>query len=265
MSAPRTSQPIRDAALALSLLTALPVRVKWPSEERPDVAGYFPFVGLVLGSVTAFVFALAMALGPAAETLVRTRSTIFALLVVAVWAAATRMLHWDGLADVADAVWGAHGRERRLEIMADSAIGAFGTTAIVLVGVAQVASLAQLLAAGAIVPLVIVPVAGRLAASYGAWLGAPARPGGLGAAVAGRPGGVSSTVALGCLAIAAWLCFATMPFPSAIAIVAAALVLPPVVPHLLSKPFGGVTGDVLGASVLLTESAVLLVAALVVM
>ena len=42
------------------------------------------------------------------------------------------MLHFDGLADVADGYWGSHDRARRLEIMSDSQIGAFGATAIAL-------------------------------------------------------------------------------------------------------------------------------------
>ena len=43
-----------------------------------------------------------------------------------------------------------------------------------------------------------------------------------------------------------------------------AFVLAAVVPHLLSGKFGGITGDVLGASVIVTETACLMAAALVV-
>lgn len=264
MSLPRTSRPFRDAALALSLLTALPVPVEWPSEERPDIAGYFPFVGLVIGSLTAVLFALAMAFGPAAESFVRSGATVFALLIVAGWAGVTRMLHWDGLADVADGMWGSHDRSRRLEIMADPAIGAFGTTAIVFVGLAQVVGVSGILATGAVVPLVLAPVSGRLAATLGAWLGRPARPGGLGDAVAGRPRAASAVAAALSTAIVSLLCFATLPTIPAAILVGVTLIAAPVVPHLLSRPFGGVTGDVLGASVLLTETIVLLTAALVV-
>ncbi|KZK92053.1 Cobalamin synthase [Pseudovibrio sp. Ad5] len=57
---------------------------------------------------------------------------IIALLAVAVAAAVQGCLHEDGLSDVVDGFFGGHTAERRLEIMKDSRIGAFGTVALVL-------------------------------------------------------------------------------------------------------------------------------------
>ncbi len=262
MSSPLTSRPRRDAALAFSLLTALPLRAEWPDRERPDVAGYFPLVGLVLGGMTVALLWLAGRV-PVVETMLEERSALIAVLVVAAWAMTTRMLHWDGLADVADAVWGGNSPARRLEIMADSATGAFGTTAVVLVAFAQITALAPLLAEAFLAPIVLALVAGRLAASFGAWLGRPARPGGLGAAVAGRPGALSLAAALLATGVAVGACAAWLPPGSAAVLAAVALVAAPVVPHVLSLPVRGITGDVLGASVLLTETAVLIAASLV--
>ena len=189
---------------------------------------------------------------------------VLAATTVAAWALLTRLLHWDGLADVADAYWGGATKERRLEIMADSSTGAFGASAIALVALTQVAAISILLAnIGMGVAIVAVPVFGRLAASFGSWLGKPARPGGLGAQVMGRPrlsGLLIAALALTTVAVpmvrqhdlngAIWLLVA---FFTAAA-----------VPHLLAKRFGGVTGDVLGASVLLTETLTLALAAMMV-
>ena len=52
--------------------------------------------------------------------------------------------HEDGLADVADGLGGSYQRDRALEIMKDSRVGAFGALALVLVLITKVALLATL-------------------------------------------------------------------------------------------------------------------------
>ncbi len=55
------------------------------------------------------------------------------------------MLHWDGLADYADGLWGGSTPEARLAIMADSHTGAFGATAVAIVALVETASVASIL------------------------------------------------------------------------------------------------------------------------
>ena len=69
---------------------------------------------------------------------------VAALLAVAVDAALTGMLHFDGLADSADGLLPPLDRARRLEVMATPDIGAFGGVVVTLVVVARVAALAAL-------------------------------------------------------------------------------------------------------------------------
>ena len=52
--------------------------------------------------------------------------------------------HEDGLADITDGLGGSYDRERALDIMKDSRIGAFGAMALVLVLLAKVSLLALL-------------------------------------------------------------------------------------------------------------------------
>lgn len=255
----------RDIRSALSLLTVIPAS-RHAEEPTPDTVAWFPWVGLVLGAAAWGVLEAA----DSASVMFGDGSWIYrasaplAVVILALWALLTRLLHWDGLADVSDAWWGGHDPERRLEIMADSATGAFGATAIVIVVLAQVAGISVLVVLPSTWPmLAMVPVLGRTAALFAAWLGTPARPGGLGARVMGLPGVGSLVVAVigigGCLVLLVvaggmpalvWGCVAVF--------VAAA------VPHLIALRMGGVTGDVMGASVLVTEAIVLLIAALVV-
>jgi len=178
---------------------------------------------------------------------------VIAALIVLLWAALTRLLHYDGLADVADGYWGSHDASRRLEIMSDSHTGAFGAAAVSLVSILMVASVGSILGAPHELPLLIVPVFSRFAATAAAWLGRPARPGGLGRSVMGRPTALAvllAAVALGLATFAAWLGFHGV----GLLLSAIGLILALSVPHVLALRFGGVTGDVMGASVLITEA-----------
>ncbi len=269
MSTPRRIHPLRDVALAFSLLTVLPVHVEWSAEERPDIAGWFPLVGVTLGLIAAGLLL-------AAETILGLTGAdpagglasvawVLSIVIVIAWALATRLLHWDGLADTADGIGGAHDHEARRAIMSDSTTGAFGATAIVFVAFAQIASLA--LITGAPAPsyalLVAVPVLGRLSATFACWLGKPAKPDGLGASVMGRPGIIGAAVTVAVLGACGAMLFATTGV-TGLDWLFGGIVVAAAVPHLLARSVGGVTGDILGASVLLTETVVLFAATLVV-
>lgn len=252
------SRPIRDLGLAVTLLTALPVPVKMPAEgERRDVACWFPLIGLVFGVLLAGVALIGHRYLPA------TAST-GAVLILFALAAATRFLHWDGLADVADG-WFVP-KERRLEVLADTHIGAFGAIVVVFAAIAQVNAVVEL----AVTPqgaalLVLAPLFGRAAATFSAWLGKPARPGGLGSSVMGSPSFHGLVIALVSTVLGVFVSMIVFD-ASLVALMvttAVAILLAAGVPHLIAMRFGGVTGDTMGASVVVTETAVLVFAAAV--
>lgn len=241
--------PLRDAGLALSLLTVVPTPASLPDDgNSPQVAGWFPLVGLVLGAV-GYGFVKFVEAVPSLHH----QPLLIAALVVTMWALATRMLHFDGLADVADAYWGSHDAARRLEIMKDTHVGAFGVTAVTLCALVEVAALAAVLSAPHESPVLLVPVIARFSATAGAWLGTPARAGGLGRSVMGRPtilGALPTVAVLVAVGAAFYLWFAWL----GVGLLTFGVLLALGIPHLLARRFGGVTGDVLGASVLLTET-----------
>lgn len=248
MSTPR---PLRDFGLALTQLTFVPLGIGWPDDERPDVASWYPWVGVILGVafvVTTWVAGLSGVSG------------VSALAGILVLAAVTRLLHWDGLADVGDA-WFAP-RDRRLVIMRDTHTGAFGVFAVAFVLLGYYVLLEAVLSSAAtpLWGLLGVPVFGRLAATFAAWFGTPVRSEGLGAAVSGRPaaGGVITAFFAVSTAGAVLVFMGGQPLWVPVLGIAFALI----VPHLVSLRFGGVTGDIMGASVIITELSVLLVLAL---
>jgi adenosylcobinamide-GDP ribazoletransferase len=246
------ARPGRDAGLAVSLLTIVPTPARLPEDGSvPQVSGWFPFVGLALGTMGFLILELQRwwPVRPFPPLLL-------SVLVVVAWALLTRMMHFDGLADVADAFWGSHDAERRLEIMADSATGAFGTTAIVLVALLEVSAIYAVINVAHGLPVLIAPVVARFSATCGAWFGTPARSDGLGRSVIGSPTAGGVVPAALCLALTgavAWWGFGML----GVGLFLGGLLVAAAVPHLLSSRFGGVNGDVLGASVLITEAVVL--------
>jgi adenosylcobinamide-GDP ribazoletransferase len=103
-------------------------------------AAHFPGIGVVVGGVAAAVFTLLQLLLP---------DTLFTPLVAAAFSSVATVwitggFHEDGLADVADGLGGSYDRERALEIMKDSRVGAFGAMALVLALLCKVALLALL-------------------------------------------------------------------------------------------------------------------------
>ena len=241
-------RPVRDARLAVSLLTLVPTGATWPDGEQTQVAAWFPAVGAIFGLVGYGVVKAFAALHAQSRA-----AYVVAALVVVAWALMSRLLHWDGLADVADGFWGADERTRRLEIMSDSRTGAFGATAVGLVVVLEVAAIGAIVARPHELPILLVPVLSRFSATAGAWLGKPARPGGLGRAVTGRPTWLS--VVIGIVPLVAALTGVWLGFnATGLALGFFGVLVAFAVPHVLSERFGGVTGDVMGASVLLTET-----------
>lgn len=250
---PRTC-PWRDLARAVTLLTVVPFQVDAPQPgERSGAAGWFPLVGLALGAFTFAVLAVSV------RVFYGVSGTLAAAVLIGL-AALTRGMHWDALADVADAWFVAP--DRRQEVMVDSRVGAFGATAIALVALAQASAIAELGASLSTASVVVfAAVCGRLAATFSAWLGKAAKPGGLGSSVMGAPtvtGAVAALVAVGAaagIALAAGLGAAAV---AAITVLGVVFALG--VPHVIAQRFGGVSGDTMGASIIVVETSVMIVA-----
>jgi adenosylcobinamide-GDP ribazoletransferase len=165
----------------------------------------------------------------------------------------TGALHEDGLADVADGLGGSPDRQRALEIMKDSRIGAYGALAIVLALAAKVSLLAlvasldlRALCAGLVLahvvsrawPLLLV----RWLPHVGDAAGSKSKP--LADAISGRSLAAAFLWAAGACAAVAWLqgmAFLAGPLlASALAFAWMA--------RLFARRLQGFTGDCLGAT-----------------
>lgn len=229
---------------ALAFLTVLPARAR-----RDDVglrlAGVtwaFPLVGLVVAAILAGAdFLTSKVASPLSSS----------VLTVTIWVLVTGAMNLDGLSDTADGFMVSAPRERRLDIMRDSHVGAFGAVALVLLLVAKVAFLSQLSGQGRLFALLFAPVLARVAVVLVAGFVLPARRDGMGKAITAN--GLS--LAVNTLTVA--LLIVGFGTPALVAAVAVAVTTLAWCVMALLK-IGGYTGDVLGAIIETSEAAVLL-------
>ncbi|HEY8514193.1 MAG TPA: adenosylcobinamide-GDP ribazoletransferase [Candidatus Binatia bacterium] len=232
---------VRRLALALSFLTRLPLaRIAGDEVDVGRAVAFFPLVGVVLGTIVAGVAWLLADRLPA---------SVLAVLLVALIAALTGGLHLDGLADTFDALGASGDAERRLAVLRDSRIGAHGASALLLLVLAKVAALEAHVASGGLAPLVVFPALARAVVPLELVSFSYARPSGLGSAF--RAHAKTSDVALALATAAAALLF--LGFRGVLAGVATVL-LALLFARLAARRFGGLTGDVYGASIELAEA-----------
>jgi adenosylcobinamide-GDP ribazoletransferase len=244
--------PFGQFAAAWTLLSRLP----WPFAVPRDMgaigrgAWAFPVVGAALGALGGGAYWLAREIGLPAF--------VAAVLAIGLLALATGGLHEDGLADTADGFGGGRTRDQKLSIMRDSRIGTYGVLALVLVTLLRVGALAAMTGAAGFAALIAAASLGRGFAALPMSLLRPARADGLGHA-AGRAPGFSACLALILAVAAATLAAAgfALPWRAVGYAVAVAFFAVLFVALLAQRHIGGVTGDVLGAAILLGEAAAL--------
>ena len=104
--------------VAFSMYSKIPMpRADWTKENMKYSLCFFPWIGLAIGALEFGWFHLALWLG--FGTIFRTAGLILIPVLV------TGGIHLDGLLDTADAMSSWREKERRLEILKDSHAGAF--------------------------------------------------------------------------------------------------------------------------------------------
>ncbi|BCJ61054.1 adenosylcobinamide-GDP ribazoletransferase [Micromonospora endophytica] len=235
---------IAGARLALTTFTVAPVHAGRIDRATAGTAmALAPVVGALLGVPLAGVLLL---LAPLTTPLVAAGVT------VGVGALLTRGLHLDGLADTVDALGSYRRGPAALEIMKKPDVGPFGVVALVLVLLVQAAALAELAARSwpvVLAAVVTATAAGRLGVTFACRRGVPpARPDGLGALVASTVGPVALIAGTAAVALPAIATVPGRPWQGPLAVLAALAVAAGLLRHTVRR-LGGITGDVLGATV----------------
>lgn len=139
---------------AFRTLTILPV----PGRDASEPAASLPFFPVVGGVLGLMLWGISLSNGLFQDG--GWPAGVAALMLVA-GSLLTRGLHLDGFADCIDAVGGARDRERRLAIMKDTHLGAFGAVALVLLLLAKWIALTRLVSSGTAVWVILVLAVSR--------------------------------------------------------------------------------------------------------
>lgn len=236
--------------LALRFLTRIPV----PLREEPGpgawgwIMAWFPLVGLLIGAALAVTrWAAGQAFGPA----------LAAALMLAAWVAITGGLHLDGALDCFDALAVAAPPERRLAILKDVHVGAYGVVGATLLLLVKWLAIAE----APWPALLAAPVLGRMALVYVTHAFAYARPSGMGsafkAALGPRQVLVAAATALICV-LALGVGAGGAAWRGAVVLGVAWLVAWAVGAWAARQLGGGITGDVYGLACEVVEVAALL-------
>jgi len=145
---------VKNFLQALSFLTILPVGHPFLSEEKELARSmaFFPLVGLTIGLILTLGYYLFSFLFSGALVL---------WLTIGLLAILTRGLHLDGFADTMDGLGSGGPKEKILEVMRDSRIGAFGVISLILLIGAKYFALDQIPRASIPYALILMGVTGR--------------------------------------------------------------------------------------------------------
>jgi adenosylcobinamide-GDP ribazoletransferase len=241
-----TKKVYRLFRLTLGFLTIVPAPTGPPltQADLSRMAGYFPMIGLFCGLISALFWLILGTLG-FSESL----KAIFTVVVLVIL---TRGFHLDGLADAADALLSHRSVEEKLAILKDCHLGTFGVAAIVLDLLLKISLLVEIASKPeTLAVLALFPLWGRLAASVVATLGRYARPsGGLGQFLVEGAGPSELKLAVITSLIASLLLGI-----KGILTIFVALLVGYGLSWLWRRTLGGVTGDLLGATVEIGEIA----------
>ncbi|MBM4143879.1 MAG: adenosylcobinamide-GDP ribazoletransferase [Lentisphaerae bacterium] len=244
---------LRGLITAIRTLTILPVPGR-DAEKMSASLPWFPVVGLLLGAILWAVARGAMALTPLFWP------EAAGVLVVVGGAVLTRGLHLDGLGDWADGFWGARDKEKVLAIMKDPRTGAFGVVALVSVLLGQWVCVTRLASAGGLEWILVAYVISRTMQVDLAVAHPYARAeGGTGAPfVAGaRP----KHLLVAILVAGALLLAVGRGAPVCLVALLIAWLMTRLFGFRCRRRIGGITGDLLGAGSVLTETTVLFIGA----
>jgi adenosylcobinamide-GDP ribazoletransferase len=222
---------------------------------------WFPLVGALLGLtlvVADWALSFIFPLG------------IRAVALLVLDALVTGMLHLDGFVDCCDAMLGSRTVERRLEILRDSRVGAYGALGGALLLLAKFAALTALVSGPTrVLALLAAPILGRWGMVYAVARYPYARVAGAGAPFRGRNStqlalaSITTTVLLAAIAIVisrnGFGIGATLVL-AGLLLLAASLVLLGWLAWASRRLGGGLTGDTYGAACVIVELAVLVLA-----
>ena len=137
---------ISGLLVAFSMYSAIPVpQVNWEKQTMRWALGFLPLIGMLIGALEWFWFAFCAHFGAT--------GLFYAVIAALIPLFVSGGIHLDGLCDTCDALCSFGDREKRLAILKDPHVGAFGSLWLMAFLLAEVGCFAQLYEKPALLPL----------------------------------------------------------------------------------------------------------------
>ena len=258
------SEMLNSFLIGLQFLTRISVvkQTVWTEESFGNSVKYFPAVGAVLGAIYVAIAELLNLLTGGTLPLLTAAVILISMAIL------TGGIHCDGFMDTMDGLFSGRDRERMLEIMKDSRVGAFGVVSFVMISILGFAALSELAKTPFILLAAIysAPIIGRLmmVVTIG---GFPyARPEGMGKAFSEHT--TASTVLVAgiesMLLLSPLMILSAIFLKSLLSSLTVTLIFTLYFGKFATKKVGGVTGDIYGAVTTISEVLVMLTFLLVI-
>lgn len=241
--------------IAFAMYSKIPVpQVQWSQKNMRYAMCFFSLVGVVIGTVFVGIFELStrLAFGGIARAAMLTVVPVFI----------TGGIHADGFIDTADAISSYASREKRLEILKDPHVGAFGVLWIVIYFILYFGFCSEI-SKDSVLIVGLGFIFSRILSGYGAVTIPKARKDGLLTTFAEGANKkiVKRILSLMCFVVA--LTMLKVNFTMGLICAVGSIIVYYAYKAFAMKTFGGVTGDLAGFFLQICELAILILAVVV--
>ncbi len=244
----KTIKNMTSLLLAFQFLTIFPIKLKHVKQkEIASSLMFFPFVGLVIGL-------LLCGLNVLLEYLHFSQLALNVILVVAL-VVITGGMHLDGLSDTLDGFWSARSKEDILRIMRDPHIGVMGVLSLICIILLKVVLLNSLGSVYKIIGLLLLCIISRWTAVLAMYLFNYARSDGKAKIFID---GINSKIFFSSTLSAIAFAFVIWGW-NGISILFVVAGLSYLICNNAKRKIGGITGDILGALIEISEVIILFV------
>lgn len=219
----------------------IPINVDWSENNLKKSLSWFGLVGAFVGLVLYLSIKAGLQFG--------INYSVISAITLILWLYITGAMHIDGISDMADGFFSNKDKEKTLEIMKDSHVGAFGVIAIVFVLLMKYEMLKEFLISNNRLFLIIIPpIFARLGAGFVLSFYETTKKSGLGYTFhSSRPGSFWLIGFLFFSILSIILYFKSIIF------VLLSLIISNLMAVWAKKKIGGLNGDIYGAIVEIIE------------
>lgn len=133
-------------------ITRLPIKVNFEYKSDQGNVKFFPLVGIILGFIlfaVGYIFDIF-------------NSFLVASIIITTHIFLTGGIHLDGLSDMSDGILSYRDRDKMIEIMKDSRIGAMGVIALILIIALKIFAVSEAILIDNLFYIILFPIYGRL-------------------------------------------------------------------------------------------------------